>query len=122
VGHEVGRAELLGEQAGEGLHLVAAGVQGDPSRLGGAHLGEARLQDAEGLLPGDLVEAVVAALGIGLAQERPGEARRGGLLHNPERRLGADHPVVERGGRVALDVADLAVAQGHPDPAPAGAL
>jgi hypothetical protein len=75
----------------------------------------------EGLVPADLLEGVVAAVGPGLALERLGQPRRRILLHDARGALGADHALVERMIGVALDVADLAIAQGDADTAAAGA-
>ncbi len=116
----VGGAELARKQAGQGLHLVAAGEEGELLRVGGAQVLEARLQRAEGLFPGDFLELAVAALGAGLAPQRLGQARRRILLHDAGRTLGADHALVQRVLRVAFDVTDLAIAQVHPDAAAAG--
>jgi hypothetical protein len=62
VGGVVGGAELLGEEAGEGLHLVAAGEDGELLGIGGADVGEALLHDLEGLVPGDDLEFGLAPL------------------------------------------------------------
>jgi hypothetical protein len=57
----------------------------------------------------------------GLPEQRPGQPRRRLLLHDPRRSLGADHAAVDRMVRVAVDVAQLAVAQVHADAAAARA-
>jgi hypothetical protein len=117
----VRRAELPGEQARQRLHLVAAGEQREFFRVGGAQMGQPLLQEVERALPGNLLELVVAALAALLAQQRFGQAGRGVLLHQPARALGADHPLVDRVVRVALDEPHFAVAQGDTDAATAGA-
>ncbi len=121
VGGVVGRAELLGEQAGQRLHLVAAGEQGESLRIAGTDLRQAFFENGEGAFPGDRLELRVAALRILLAQQRPGEARRRILLHDAGTALGADHALIERMVRIAVDVAHLAVAQMHANAAAAGA-
>ncbi len=117
----VGRAELAREQAGKGLHLVAAGEEGELLRVGGADLRQALGQDLEGALPRDRLELAGAARTAGFAQERLRQARRRDLLHDPRGALGADHALVQRVLGVAVDVAQLAVAQVHADAAAAGA-
>ena len=121
MGGVVGRAELLGEHAGQGLHLIAAGEQRELLRVLGAQLLEPLGEHRHGLVPGDLLELGLAALGVGLAPQRLGEARRRHLLHDAGAALGADHALVQRVVRVALDVADLTVAQVHANAAAAGA-
>ena len=121
VGGVVGRAELAREQAGEGLHLVAPGEQGELLRVGGADLGQALGQQGESLLPADGLEFSAAALRARLAQQGACEARRRILLHDAAGALGADHALVQRMLGIAVDVADLAVHQVHADAAAAGA-
>ena len=117
----VRRAEVAREQARQRLHLVAAGEERELLRVGGADPAQALLEDREGALPRDRLELAGAALAPGLPQQRPGQPRRRLLLHDPRGSLGADHAAVDRMVRVAVDVAQLAVAQVHPDAAPAGA-
>ena len=119
----VRRAELPREEAGERLHLVAAGeearISSDRSR--GFSLRRSSSM-RERLVPGDGLELAGAALGAGLA--RSGCVSRAGeyCFMMPERALGADHALVERMLRVAVDVAHLcAVAQMHADAAAARA-
>ena len=52
--------------------------------------------------------------------QRLGQPRRRILLHDARRTLGADHALVERVVRIAVDVAHLTVAQMHEDAATAG--
>ncbi|MCY1365419.1 hypothetical protein D9M69_522640 [compost metagenome] len=117
----VGGAELARKQAGQGLHLVAPGEQGELFGVGGADLLQPLLQHREGGFPLDLDKLAVAAFAAGLAQQRLGETGRRVLLHDARRTLGADHALVQRVLGIALDVAHLAVAQVHPDAAAAGA-
>ncbi len=117
----VGRAELAREQAGQRLHLVAPGEQGELLRIGGANLRQAFRQHRERLFPLDLFEVARAAFGARLAPQRLGQARRRILFHRAGRALRADHALVQRVRRVAVDVADLAVAQVHANAAAAGA-
>ena len=56
-----------------------------------------------------------------LAQQRLRQPSRGVLLHDPRRPLGAEHPLVQRMIRIALNVANLTIPQRHPNPATAGA-
>ena len=117
----VGRAVLLGEQAGERLHLIAAGEEREFFRIFGTQLGEPLFEHSEGFVPGDDLEGALAALGAGFAPQRLGESTRRVLLHDPRAALGADHALVQRMIGVAVDVAHLAIAQMHPDTAPASA-
>jgi len=117
----VGRAELLREQAGQRLHLVAPGEQREFLRVGRADLRQALGEDREGLLPADFVELRLAALGALPPQQRLAEPRGRVLLHDPGGTLGADDALVERMRRVAVDVAHLAVAQVHANAAAARA-
>src|SRR6185369_9247319 len=98
-----------------------AGEERELPRVGGADAGEPRRQDLECALPRDLLELAGAALAARLAQQRPRQPRRRLLLHDPGRTLGADHALVDRVVRVAVDVAQLAVAQMDADAATAGA-
>ena len=117
----VGRAELLREHAGQRLHLVTPGEQRELLRVLGAQPRQALRHDLERLVPGDLVELRRTALAAGAAQQRPGQARRRVLLHDAGCALGADHALVQRVVRVALDMPDLAVAQRDTDAATARA-
>jgi hypothetical protein len=64
--------------------------------IGRADLAEPLGQGGEGLLPLDFLEFAGTAIGAGLALERLQQARRGVLLHDPRRTLGADHALVQR--------------------------
>src|SRR3546814_11625508 len=80
--------------------------------------------DLQRLFPLDLAELALAAFAH--AQQRLRQSRRRVVLHDPGRALGADHALVDRVRRVALDVADhlvlaLAVGQPHLAAAAAGA-
>jgi hypothetical protein len=121
VGRVVGSAEVLGEEAGQGLHLVAAGEEGELFGVRLAQVAQTLLHDVEGLVPGDGLELAGAALGAGLAAQGLGEPRRRVLLHDAGRTLGADHTLIEGVIGIALDIAYLAVAQGHADAAATGA-
>jgi hypothetical protein len=72
----VGRAELAREQAGQRLHLVAAGEQRELLGVGGADLRQALGQQFQGVLPADRLELAGAALAAGLAQQRLRQPRR----------------------------------------------
>ncbi len=117
----VGRAELTCEQPRQRLHLVASGEEGEALRVGGADLLQALLHHRQRLVPFDLDELAVAALAARLAQQRLGQPGRRVLLHDARRALGADHALVQRVVRVALDIAQLAIAQVDADAAAAGA-
>ncbi len=117
----VRRAELAREQARQRLHLVAPGEERKLLRIGGADAAQAFGEGGEGLLPLDLLEIAGAALGALAPLERLGQPRRRVLLHDARRALGADHALVQRVVGVAVDVADLAVAQVHANAAAAGA-
>ncbi len=121
MGGVVGGAELLGEEAGEGLHLVATGEEGKAFGVGGAQVGETLGEELEGFIPGDGLEVGGTAQGAGPATQGLGEPRRGILFHDPRGTLGADDAMVEWVVGVALDVAHLAVAQMDADAATAGA-
>ena len=117
----VGRAELARKQAGQRLHLVAPGEQRKFLGIGGAYLSQPFGEDAESLFPADLLEFARAAIRPRLAPQRLGQACGRILLHDAGTALGADHAVVERMIRVAVDVAHLAIAQMDADPAAARA-
>ena len=121
VGGVVGGAELARKQAGERLHLVAPGEQGKLLGVGGAQFLQALLQHGKGRVPFDLFKLAVTAIAAGLAQQGFGQPRGRILLHNARGTLGADHALVQRVLRVALDVAHFTIAQMHPDAATAGA-
>jgi hypothetical protein len=109
----VRRAELPGEHAREGLHLVAPGEERELLRIGRANFRQALDDRGVRLLPRDRLELRSAAIGACLAAQRPRQARRGVLLHDSRRAFGADHPLVDGVRRVAVDVANLAAAQMH---------
>ncbi len=113
-------AELAREQAGEGLHLVAPGEQGELLRIGGADTAQALGEQLVGALPGDRLELTLAPLAAWPAQKRLRQARRRYLLHDSRAALGADHALVDRVVGIAVDVPDLPVAQVHAYAAAAG--
>src|SRR6218665_42403 len=76
----VGRAELAREQAGERLHLVAAGKQRELLRVARADAGQTLGQHVVGALPTDGLELPGPALAAGLAQQRLRDARGRELL------------------------------------------
>jgi hypothetical protein len=117
----VGGAELLGEEAGEGLHLVATSEEGEALGVGGAQVGQALGEEGEGLLPGDRFEVGGATQGAGATAQGLGEPRRRVLLHDPRGTLGTDDALVEGVVRVTLDVAHLAIPKMDADAAAAGA-
>ena len=117
----VRRAELAREQAGQRLHLVAAGEERELLRVGGADPRQPLVEDREGTLPRDRLELAGAALAARLAQQRLRQPRRRHLLHDPRGALGADHARLIGWFGIAVDVAQLAVAQMHADAAAAGA-
>ena len=102
VGGVVGGAVLLRPPAGEGLRLVAAGEEGELLGVLVADGGEPVGGDAEGLVPGDLLELARAAR-AGAAEGRA-EAGGGEVVHDPGRALGAEDAAVDRVVAVALDV------------------
>ncbi len=117
----VGRAELAREQARQCLHLVAPGEERELLRIGGADVAQALGQQLHRPVPRDGLELAGAALAAGLAQQWLGQPRRRHLLHDARGALGADHALVQRVLRVAVDVAHRAVAQVHADAAAARA-
>jgi hypothetical protein len=121
MGGVVRGAELAREQAGQRLHLVAPGEQRELLRVRGTDPCQPLGQRRKGLLPFDFDEVAIAARRAFAALERPGQPRGRVLLHDPRAALGADHALVQRVVGVAVDVADLAVAQVHADAAAAGA-
>ena len=88
-------------------------------RVGLAHAAQPAGRGLQRLVPGDLPELARAALAHAL-QRRP-EPRRRVLRHDAGRALAAEHALVHRVVRVALDVADAAVLQVDFDAAAAGA-
>ena len=115
----VGGAEAARPPAGEGLALVASGEEREPAGIRLAERAEPLHREPDGLLPRDLPEFALPALAG--AKERPREPRRRVVLHDAGGALRAEYPAVDGVVRVALDVADRAVLQVHPDPAPARA-
>src|SRR5579864_2738994 len=84
-------------------------------------MAEALFEDIERHLPRYRLELRAAPLRTGLSHQRLGQARRRVLFHDPRRALRADHALIERVIRVAVDIADFAVAQMHADAAAARA-
>ena len=119
VGGVVRGAVLLRPPAGEGLRLVAAGEEGELLRVLVADGGEPVGGDAEGLVPGDLLELARAARAG--AAERRAQAGGGEVLHDPGGALGAEDAAVDRVVAVALDVLHPAGLHVHVDAAAAGA-
>ena len=121
----VGRAELAGKQAGERLHLVAPGEQRKLLGVGVSDVRQAFAQDVKGALPRNRLKLTRPAFAARFAQQRLRQAGGRVLLHDAGRAFGADHPLVERVVRVAVDVAHLgafvAFHQMHPNAAAAGA-
>src|SRR5262245_57188159 len=118
VGGEVRRAVLHRPPARQGLALVAAGEEGEPSRIRATRLAEPLGREPQSLLPRDLLE--VAGAAFANAQQRRLQPRRRVVLHDAGRALAAQHTPVYGMIAVALDVADLAVLQEHADAAAAG--
>ena len=106
----VGGAELAREQAGQGGHLIASGEQRESFGIGRANLLQAFCQQLKGALPRDRLKLTGAALAAGRAQQRLRQSRRRRLLHDSRRPLGADHALVQRVLRVALDRANFGAA------------
>jgi len=117
----VGGAELLREEARQRLHLVAAREERELFGVGCPEMREALFDRLEGHVPRNGLELRFAAFRAALAHERLREARRGILLHDPRRTLRADHPLVQRVFRVAVDIADFPVSQMHANAATARA-
>ena len=124
MGGVVRRAVLLRPPRGQRLRLVAAGEESELARVVAPDRLEPIGGDGQRLVPLDLLElagATRAGALQGFAQPR-----RGVMLHDPGRALGAEHAPVHRMVAVALDVADLHLAIGsgaqmHVDAAAAGA-
>ncbi len=121
VGGIVRGAKLLGEQAGQCLHLVTAGEQREFFGVGLAQVGKPLLKHVVGFIPGDRLELGIATIGSGLPFQGAGQAGRGILLHDARGSLGADYALVQRVVRVALDVAHFAIAERDANPATARA-
>ena len=115
----VGRAEAGGPQAGQRLALVAAGEEGELLRVARPHRRQPGDRERQRLVPADLLEPALAALAD--AEQRRAQPRRGEMVHDPGGALAADHAAIDRVVGVAVDVADPAVHQVHPDAAAAGA-
>ncbi|KGD38802.1 hypothetical protein DO70_6472 [Burkholderia pseudomallei] len=113
------RAVLLREQAGERLHLVAAGEEREALRIRRAQMREPLFEHGERDVPRYRLELRAAALGARLAHQRLREARGRILFHDARCAFRADHALVQRMVGVAVDVADFAVAQMHADAAAA---
>src|SRR5690606_16904587 len=75
-------------------------------------------RERERLVPFDFAELARAAFAD--AQKRLRQSRRRIVLHDPGRALGADHALVDRVLRIAVDVADAAVLEVHADAAATG--
>ena len=117
MGCVIRRAKLACKQAGQGLHLIAAGEEGKLFGISGANLGEALGQQLKSLFPSDHVKLTRTALAATLAQQGLRQARGRDLLHDARRALGADYALIERVLWVAIDIAHLgaivALAQMH---------
>ncbi len=121
MGRVIRRAELFGKEARERLHLVAASEQGEFLWIRGANRGKALLEHVERDFPRHRLELCTAPLGARLAHQGLGQARGRVLLHDAGGTLGADHPLIQRMLRVAVDVAYLAFTQMHANAAATGA-
>ena len=119
VGGVVGRAELRGPPAGQGLRLVAAREERETPRILAPHFREPQRGGAQRLFPADLTELAGAARPH--ADQRFRETRRRGVLHDARGTLAADHALVHGVVAVAFDVFDRAILQIHLDAATAGA-
>jgi hypothetical protein len=69
----VRRAELLGEETGQGLHLIATGEERELLRILGTQAPEALLEHRHRLVPGDRLELGGAPLRPRLAAQRLGQ-------------------------------------------------
>ena len=112
-------AVLLREPTGERLALIAAGEEGELTRVAAAYIAEPLRCSCQRLVPGDFRKLARAARPDAL--ERSAQPRRRGLRHDAGRALAADHALVDWVVAVAVDVADSTVLQVHPDAAAAGA-
>ena len=118
MGSVVGGAELAGPPTGQCLALIAAGEKGELLRIFGANFRQPRADDLQRLVPFDFLELPGPAFAG--APQRFRQPRRRIVLHDPGRSLAAQHAFVDRVILVALDIADLAVAQMDLDAAAAG--
>ena len=114
-------AELLREQAGQCLHLITSGVEREFLRIAVTDISEALGKRIESLFPADFLELRDTTLGARFAPERPGQACRRILLHDPGGALGAEYTLVDRMFGITLDEAYFAIFYGHPDTTAAGA-
>ena len=121
VGGVVGRAKLACKQAGQGLHLIAAGEEGKLFWVGLTKTTQPLLQTGQGLFPADRFKFAATALCAGFATQGLGQPRRRILLHDAGATLGADHALIQRMVRIALDKANHTVPQMHADATTAGA-
>ena len=117
----VRRAELLRPEAGQRLHLVASGEEGELGRIGRADLRQARRQQVERLVPFDFDEVTGAPFAAWTALQRFLKLRRRILLHDPGGALRAQHALVHGMIEIALDEANAFVLDRHLDAATARA-
>src|SRR5690606_12642867 len=115
MGGVVRSAELLRPETGQGLRLVAPREEGELLRILLANPAQPLRGKGESLLPRNLPEFARAARAG--SQQRCVEPRRGIVLHDAGRALGAEHAAIDRMVAVALDIANLAVLQMHVDAA-----
>ena len=117
----IGRAELLGKQPGQRLHLIAAGKERELLGVGRTQVTQAVFQQLEGVVPGNRLEPGFTAFGVRHASQRQRQPRRRVLLHDARSALGANHALIQRVFGVAVDVTHFAVAQMNADSAAASA-
>src|SRR5471032_2525099 len=113
VSRIVRRTELFGEEPCQRLHLIAAGKEREFLWVRSANSGKALFEDIEGDFPRHRFELRAATLGVRPAHQWLREASGRILLHDAGRALRADHALVERVLRVAIDVTHFAFAQMH---------
>ena len=115
----VRRAELLRPQAGQRLHLVAAGEKGELRGIGRPDSCQARRQQVQRFVPLDLDEVAGAAFAAGTALQRFRQFRRRILLHDSGGAFGTQHAAVYRVIEIPLDEAHALVLDRDLDPAAA---
>src|SRR5207302_6685618 len=89
------------------------------ARVAATHVLEPAGRGFQRFVPADLGEFAGAARPDAL--HRRAKPRRRRMRHDAGGALAADHPAVDRVIAVAVDVADAAILQVHPDAAAAGA-
>ena len=116
MGRVIRGAELLGEEAGQRLHLVTPGKQRELLGVGSSNFAQP-LQYTKGFIPADFGENAVPPFRARFAQQGLGEPRRRVLLHDAGSAFRADHAFVQGMIGIAIDVTHLTITQVYADAA-----